>query len=106
MSYSLRQIAPESKFCHDLHLDVFDHIIPISVISEVLSRCDAWEKRERDLNMVAVISVIIAMGLLPSLSIPHVFQKMAQGLRYVWPDPDIAQTLSQCLVLPQRAVGC
>ncbi len=75
MSYSLRQIATESKFCHDLHLDVFEQIIPDSVISEVLSRCDAWEKRERDLNMVAVISVIIAMGLLPSLSIPHVLQK-------------------------------
>src|SRR5207302_11260333 len=42
------------------------------------------------LNMVTVISVIIAMGLLPNLSIPHVLQKMAQGLRYVWPDPDIS----------------
>jgi len=51
------------------------------VISGVLCRYDAWEKRERDLKMVAVISVIIDMGLLPCLSIPHVLQKIAQGLR-------------------------
>jgi hypothetical protein len=105
MSYSLRQIAPESKFCHDLHLDVFDHIIAVSVISEVLSRCDAWEKRERDLNMVAVISVIIAMGLLPSLSIPHVLQKMAQGLRYVWPDPDIRLPGASALSYRRQQLG-
>src|SRR5437588_9592787 len=53
MSYSLRQIALESKFCYDLHLDVFDQIIPASLISKVLTTCDAWEKRERDLNMVS-----------------------------------------------------
>ncbi len=79
MSYSLRQIVPESKFCHDLHLDVFDQIIPFSVISQVLSACDAWEKRERNLNMVVVIWMIIAMGLLPSLSIPHVLQKIGKA---------------------------
>jgi hypothetical protein len=105
MSYRLRQIAPESKFCHDLHVDVFDQIIPVSVISEVLSTCDAWEKRERDLNMVAVISVIIAMGLLPNLSIPHVLQKMAQGLRYVWPDPDIRLPGASALSYRREQLG-
>ena len=48
MPYSLRQIAPESKFCHDLHVDVFDQILPVSLISEVLSTCDAWEERTCD----------------------------------------------------------
>ncbi len=100
MSYSLRQIVPESKFCHGLQLDVFDQIIPFSVISQVLSTCDAWEKRERNLNMVAVIWTIIAMGLLPNLSIPHVLQKMAQGLRYIWPDPDIRLPTASALSNP------
>jgi hypothetical protein len=105
MSYSLRQIAPESKFCHDLHLDVFDQIIPVSLISEMLSQCQAWEERERSLNMVAVISVIIAMGLLPSLSIPHVLQKMAQGLRYIWPDPDIRLPGASALSYRREQLG-
>jgi hypothetical protein len=49
------------------------------VISQVLSTCDAWEMRERNLNMVVVIGVIIAMGLLPNVSIPHVLQKMGKA---------------------------
>jgi len=105
MSYSLRQIAPESKFCHDLHVDVLDQILPVSLISEVLSTCDAWEERERELNMVTVIWVIIAMGLLPSLSIPHVLQKMAQGLRYVWPDPDISLPGASALSYRRQQLG-
>lgn len=105
MPYSLRQIAPESKFCHDLHLDVFDQILPVSLISEVLSTCDAWEERERELNMVTVIWVIIAMGLLPSLSIPHVLQKIAQGLRYVWPDQEISLPGASALSYRRQQLG-
>ncbi len=37
MFYSLRQIAPESKFAHALHLDVFEHLIPPSLIGDVLT---------------------------------------------------------------------
>jgi hypothetical protein len=92
MFYSLRQIAPESKFSHLLYLDVFEQIIPLALICEVLSQTQRWEKRERALNMVTVIVVIIAMGLLPYLSIAHVLQKITSGLRYVWPDP--------CMKLP------
>ena len=105
MPYSLRQIAPESKFCHDLHVDVFDQILPVSLISEVLSTCDAWEERERELNMVTVVWVIIAMGLLPSLSIPHVLQKIAQGLRYVWPDPQIGLPGASALSYRRQQLG-
>jgi hypothetical protein len=72
-----------------LHLDVFEQIIPANLISEVLSDTNAWEQRERSLNMHMTISLIITMGLLPNLSIPHAFQKMGQGLRYIWPDPEI-----------------
>ncbi len=110
MFYSLRQIAPESKFSHLLYLDVFEQIIPLALICEVLSQTQRWEKRERALNMVTVIVVIIAMGLLPYLSIAHVLQKIASGLRYVWSDPcmklpgasALSQRRQQLGVLPLR----
>ena len=92
MFYSLRHIAPESKFAHALHLDVFEHLIPPSLIWEVLTETQSWEEREKALNMPMVIAIIIAMGLFASCSIPHVLHKLAQGLRYIWSDP--------CLRLP------
>jgi hypothetical protein len=38
MLYSLRHIALERKFTHALHLDIFEHIIPPSLIGDVLSQ--------------------------------------------------------------------
>ena len=63
MFYSLRHIAPESKFCHALHLDVFEQIIPAALIRDVLTETQSWEDREKALNMPMVIVTIIAMGL-------------------------------------------
>jgi len=92
MFYSLRHSAPESKFAHALHLDVFEQIIPAALIRDVLTETQSWEEREKALNMAMVIVTVIAMGLFASASIPHVLHKIAQGLRYIWPDP--------CLRLP------
>ena len=110
MFYSLRHIAPESKFTHALHLDLFEHLIPPSLIGEVLTETHGWEEREKALNMPMVIAIIIAMGLFTSCSIPHVLHKLAQGLRYIWPDPRlhlpgasaISQRRQQLGVLPLR----
>ncbi len=110
MFYSLRHIAPESKFTHALHLDVFEQIIPAALIREVLSETRRWEEREKALNMPMVIATIIAMGLFAHVSIPHVLHKITQGLRYIWPEPHvrlpggsaISQRRQQLGVLPLR----
>lgn len=105
MSYSLRQIAPDDKFCHDLYLDVFDQIIAPALIAEVLDECGAWEKREQKLNMVSTLAFLIAMDLFPTLSQAHVFQAIAQGLRYVWPEPDIELPGASALAYRRRQLG-
>lgn len=105
MPYSIRQLAPESSFCQELHLDVFDQILAPSVISDVLTDTNAWEQRERRLNMQVTISLIIAMGLLPTLSIPHVLQKMAHGLRYIWPDPEVKLPGASALSRRRQQLG-
>lgn len=87
MLYSLRHIAPQRKFAHALHLDIFEHLIPPTLIGDVLTETQGWEEREKALNMPMVIALIIAMGLFASCSIPHVLHKIAQGLRSIWPDP-------------------
>lgn len=81
MLYSLRHIAPQSKFAHALHLDIFEHLIPPTLIGDVLTETQGWEEREKTLNMPMVIAIVIAMGLFASCSIPHVLHKLACGLR-------------------------
>jgi hypothetical protein len=105
MSYSIRHLAPESVFCQELNLDIFTHIISPTMIGDVLTDTTSWEQRERKLNMQVITSLVIAMGLLPTLSIPHVLQKMSQGLRYVWPDPDLVVPGASALSQRRRHLG-
>lgn len=56
---------------------------PKSVIEEVLNQMDALEERERKLNMVQVIFVLISMNLFSHLSMGDAIRKVAQGLRFV-----------------------
>src|SRR5260370_34812335 len=83
MIYSLRHFVPDRKFCHALHLDVFEQMILASLIRDVLTETQCWEEREKALNMPMVIGIVIAMSLFSFVSIPHVLHKIAQGLRYM-----------------------
>ncbi len=46
--------------------------------------------RVRKLNLWLTVLIIVCMNIYPFLSIGHVMQKMARGLRFIWPDPEYA----------------
>ena len=48
----------------------------------------AYARRERKLNMVITVFIVIGMGLYSHLSIGKVLNQLAKGLRYIWPDPN------------------
>ena len=75
MPYKLRQIELDDKMCQQVSLDVFEPIYPRSVICEQLSQHQAWEERERCLNMLLMIYVLLAAALWTRLS----FSPRAKG---------------------------
>ena len=86
MGFSLRQFETESKFSRELRLEALGRAIPTADIEAVLAAAGKRVHRERKLNMVVVILILIGMNLFAHLSIGHVMRKLAQGLRFVWPD--------------------
>jgi len=86
--YKLREIAPESKFSRAFSFDLLQRIVPYERIQAILQQYGAREKRERKLNMVIIVWLWIAMNVDSECSIGHVLCKLAQGLRYIWPDPE------------------
>lgn len=56
--------------------------------------------RERKLHIVVMVLAALAMNLYTHLSLRHIMQKIAQGLRFVWPDP--TSPLPQASVLTYR----
>jgi hypothetical protein len=80
MPYRLRQIELDDKMCQQVSLDVFEPIYPREVICEQLSRHNAWEERERCLNMLLMIYVLLTAALWTRLSFPRVLERLARPL--------------------------
>src|SRR5438045_8844831 len=78
MSYRLRQIELDDKICQQVSLDVFEPIYPRKVICEQLSQHQTWEERERSLNMLVLIYVLLAAALWTRLSFPPVLERLAR----------------------------
>jgi len=87
MGYTLCQVETERKFCQSLTVEALERAVPLEAITSVLQQRGIQAQRERKLNMVVTVWIVIAMNLFAHLSIGHVMRKLARGLRFVWPDP-------------------
>jgi hypothetical protein len=86
--YKLREIEAESKFSQELSLPMIESIVPEATIAAVLAAEGRFTERERKLNLLVTVLLVIMMNLYTADSIGAVLEKMAQGLRYIWPEPD------------------
>ena len=80
MSLSVRQIDPQCKPADYLTLPQVETILPPQMIQEVRTSCEAWEQREKKLNMQAMIYLIIALALYPQCSTREVYRRLREGL--------------------------
>jgi hypothetical protein len=87
MGYRLREYDAESKFINELTLEAIGRAVPLAEVKAVLEEEQVQAGRDRKLNMVATMFVVIAMSIYTCLSIGDVMRKLAQGLRFVWRDP-------------------
>src|SRR5437868_13132749 len=92
MSVTVRQIDPQCKPADYVTLPQLETILPASVIQEVLTECEAWEQREKKLNMQAVIYLIIALALYPDCSTREVYRRLLEGLPQTLSLPDEVPT--------------
>src|SRR2546430_6559918 len=76
-------MALDDKMCQQVSLNVFEHIYPRETICEQLSLHQAWEERERCLNMVVLISILLAAALWTRLAFPRVLERLARPLHLV-----------------------
>jgi hypothetical protein len=88
VGFRIREIEAESKFASELSLEAISRAVSPADIEAVLAEHDAMEQRERKLNAFATVLLVIAMNLFTHLSIAHVLRKIAQGLRFVYTDPE------------------
>jgi len=88
MGYRLREFETERKFSSELTLEAIGQAVSMGEIKAVLQEGEVKKSRERKLNMVVTEMFVIAMNIYTHLSIGHVMRKLAQGLRFMWWDPE------------------
>ena len=88
MGYTLREIAAERKFSQELRIEVLEQVLPVATIQAVLAREGRMGQRERKLNMVLTVLLLIVQHIYSNLSQREAMHKVSKGLRYVWPDPE------------------
>lgn len=88
MGYRIRELEAESNFCQELRVDMIERVLPATDIAEALAAEGIETQRVRKLDLTLTVLVIVCMNIYPYLSMGHVIQKLARGLRFIWPDAD------------------
>ena len=89
MGFRIREIEAERKFCDELGLEALSCAIPREAVLAALDETAGREKLHRKLSFEATLLLVIAMNLFSGLSVGAAFARLAQGLRFIWPDPDL-----------------
>jgi hypothetical protein len=105
IGYKLREIEAESKFSQELSLAAIEHIVPRAAIAEALAVEGRLNERERKLNLLITVLLVIMINIYTSDSMADVLEQMAQGLRYIWPDPDYVLPKASAITYRRYQVG-
>lgn len=105
MPFKLQQIPQESKLSQALDMHVLETCYPREVVSELLTTCHAWEKRERKLSQLLIVYYVIALSLFRSLNVREVFVHLCRGLRWLWPDEHLRLPTAGALTARRQSLG-
>jgi Insertion element 4 transposase N-terminal/Transposase DDE domain len=87
MGYTIRQMDAERNFCQELTVEALQRAVPREAIAAVLEETGNPVQRARKLTAEVTLWTLLAMNLYTHLALGHVLRKLAQGLRFIWPDP-------------------
>ena len=88
MRFKLRDFDGRTTFSSEVDIEAIAGAVPKKEIEAVLAQAGTLEKRERKLNMVQTIFILVSMNLFAHLSIGDTIAKVVQGLRFIWDDPE------------------
>jgi hypothetical protein len=105
VGYRLREIEAGRKFSQELELTVLGRSVPKRDIEAALEAEGLETERERKLNLVVTVYLIIAMALYPRACLSGVLAKIAQGLRYIWPEDEYVLAKDSAISYRRAQVG-
>ena len=105
MGYTIRQLEAERNFCQELTVEALQRAVPQEAIAAVVAETGHPVQRARKLTAEATIWTLIAMNLYTQVALGHVLRKLAQGLRFIWPDPSYRVPGASALIYRRYQLG-
>ncbi len=105
MAFSIQQLTDDSKLSHALRFEVLEQVCPRELVSDLLTRCHAWGKRERSLNQLLVVYYVIGLSLFRRLNLAAVLVHLVRGLRWLWANPCLRLPTAAALVYRRQQLG-
>src|SRR5437763_2703451 len=78
----LQELTPD-KLCQQVALPVLEEIYPRELVCQVLHDLHRWEQRERKLNHVLMVYLLIAWTVLPTMALKRVWSHLTSALRWL-----------------------
>src|SRR5437016_5237495 len=78
----LQEMSPD-KMSQQITLPVLEEVYPRELVCQVLHDLDRWEHRERKLNHVIMVYLLIAWTMLPTMALKRVWSQLTSTLRWL-----------------------
>ncbi len=78
----LQEMTPD-KMSQQIALPVLEEVYPRALVCQVLHDLHRWEQRERKLNHVIMVYLLIAWTMLPTMALKRVWSQLSSALRWL-----------------------
>src|SRR5205823_759919 len=83
MTSRILQEMTTDKLCQQIALPVLEEVYPRELVCQVLHELHRWEQRERKLNQLIMIYLLIAWTVLPTMALKRVWSHLTSALRWL-----------------------
>src|SRR5260221_492933 len=83
MPFRIAQLPCDNKFSPHFSVALLERIYPRDLVCDLLTQFHLWEERERKLNQLVMVYLLIAWHLFLNESVRSVFLRLSAGLRLV-----------------------
>src|SRR5258707_643395 len=83
MPFRIAQLPCDNKFSPHFSVALLERIYPRDLVCDLLTQFHLWEERERKLNQLVMVYLLIAWHLFLNESVRSVFLHLSAGLRLV-----------------------
>jgi hypothetical protein len=105
MGFMLRCIPPHAKLTDQISLDALETAVPRDQVKAVVANLGVGEQRQGKLTAEVGVLLSVVMNFFTSDSLHQVLVKLIQGVRFIWPDPNIVPASKSAISQARYRLG-